>query len=71
MLDYLVSSSKFVEVSNGLGNLRPGDIRIGPHHIELYVEVDGEPRIASASYCDRNGDIGYYYDNDYRVFRLK
>ncbi|MBR3248940.1 N-acetylmuramoyl-L-alanine amidase [Candidatus Saccharibacteria bacterium] len=70
-LSYILSSGKYQEVSNGLGNLQPGDIRIGPNHIELYVEVNGEPHIAAASHCERSGDIGNYYDNDFRVFRLK
>ena len=71
MLNYLTTSGKYQEVSNGLGNLKPGDIRIGANHIELYVEVNGEPHIAAASYCERSGDIGNYYDNDFRVFRYK
>ena len=70
-LSYIVNSGKYSEVSNGLGNLQPGDIRIGPNHIELYVEINGEPYIAAASHCERSGDIGMYYDNDFRVFRLK
>ena len=71
MISYLTTSGKYQEVSNGLGNLKPGDIRIGANHIELYVEVNGEPHIAAASYCERSGDIGNYYDNDFRVFRYK
>ena len=70
-LNYILSSNKYTEVKNGLGNLRPGDIRIGSDHIEMYVEVNGEPHIAAASHCERSGDIGNYYDNDFRVFRLK
>ena len=70
-LNYILNSGKFTEVSNGLGNLEPGDIRIGPNHIELYVEINGEPYIAAASHCERSGDIGMYYDNDFRVFRYK
>lgn len=70
-LNYILSSGKYTEVSNGLGNLEPGDIRIGPNHIELYVEINGEPHIAAASHCERSGDIGNYYDNDFRVFRFK
>ncbi len=70
-LNYILSSGKFDEVSNGLGNLQPGDIRIGPNHIELYVEINGTPYIAAASHCERSGDIGTYYDNDFRVFRIK
>ena len=70
-LNYILSSGKYQEVSGGLGNLQPGDIRIGPNHIELYVEIDGEPHIAAASHCERSGDIGNYYDNDFRVFRFK
>jgi len=70
-LGYITGSGKYQEVSNGLGNLQPGDIRIGPNHIELYVEINGEPHIAAASHCERSGDIGNYYDNDFRVFRFK
>ena len=69
--NYLKSSGKYEVVPNGLGSLQPGDIRIGPHHIELYVEVNGEPHIAAASHASRSGDIGDYYDNDFRVYRLK
>lgn len=71
VLDYIKSSGKYQEVSNSLGSLEPGDIRIGPHHIELYVEIDGEPYIASASHCDRSGDIGRYYDNSFTAYRLR
>ncbi len=70
-LNYILSSGKYEEVENSLGSLAPGDIRIGPHHIELYVEVNGEPAIASASHCSRSGDIGNYYNNSFRAFRLK
>lgn len=70
-LSYIVNSGKYTEVSNGLGNLQPGDIRIGPNHIELYVEINGEPHIAAASHCERSGDIGNYYDNDFKVYRFK
>ena len=69
-LNYITGSGKYTEVQNGLGNLQPGDIRIGPNHIELYVEINGEPHIAAASHCERSGDIGNYYDNDFRVFRF-
>ena len=31
--------------------------------IEMYVEVDGEPKIASASHGDRTGEIGNFYEN--------
>ena len=70
-LNYILSSGKFEEGKNGLGNLQPGDIRIGSDHIELYVEINGQPYIAAASHCERSGDIGNYYDNDFRVFRVK
>lgn len=70
-LNYIVNSGKYTEVKNGLGNLQPGDIRIGPNHIELYVEINGEPYIAAASHCERSGDIGNYYDNDFKVYRIK
>jgi hypothetical protein len=70
-LNYILSSGKYEEVENSLESLEPGDIRIGPNHIELYVEVNGEPAIASASHCERSGDVGNYYNNDFRAFRLK
>ena len=70
-LNYLRTSGKYEEVQNSLGSLQPGDIRIGPGHVEMYVEVNGEPKIASASYCERSGDIGGYYDNSFLAFRLK
>lgn len=71
VLNYITTSGKYQEVENGLGNLKPGDIRIGPKHIELYVEINGEPHIAAASHCSRSGDIGNYYDNSFKVFRIK
>ena len=58
-----MNSGKFVEVPNKLGSLKPGDIRISEGHIEMYVEVDGEPKIASASHGDRTGEIGNFYEN--------
>ena len=60
---YVMNSGKFVEVPNKLGSLKPGDIRISEGHIEMYVEVDGEPKIASASHGDRTGEIGNFYEN--------
>lgn len=70
-LNYILNSNKFDEVPNNRDSLQPGDIRIGANHIELYVEIGGEPHIAAASHCERSGDIGNYYDNDFRVFRIK
>lgn len=70
-LSYIKRSGKYEEVPNSLGSLEPGDIRIGPHHIELYVEIDGEPHIASASHCERSGDIGNYYNNSFTAYRLR
>ncbi len=70
-ISYITSSGKYKEVPNALGSLEPGDIRISSGHIEMYVEVNGEPRIASASHCDRSGDIGNFYENSatFRAFR--
>ena len=70
--DYILKSNKYTEVKNDLNSLQPGDIRISPgEHIELYIEVNGEPHIASASHCERNANIENYYNNNYKVFRLK
>ena len=64
---------KYVEVENKLGVLQPGDIRISDGHVEMYVEIKGDPYIASASNCDRTGDIGNFYDNSgtFRAYRFK
>ena len=71
VLNYIKTSGKYEEVLNKLGSLQPGDIRIGPHHIELYVEVNGEPHIAAASHCERSGDVGSYYNNSFTAYRLR
>ncbi len=70
-LNYLRTSGKYEEVPNSLGSLQPGDIRIGPGHVEMYVEVNGEPKIASASHCERSGDISGFYNNNFLAFRLR
>lgn len=69
--NYIKRSGKFETIPNRLDSLKPGDIRIGTDHIEMYVEVNGEPHIASASHGSRSGDIGNYYDNNFTVYRLK
>ncbi|MBQ1373368.1 N-acetylmuramoyl-L-alanine amidase, partial [Candidatus Saccharibacteria bacterium] len=63
---------KYQEVENKLGVLQPGDIRISDGHVELYVEINGQPHIASASNCDRTGEIIDYYDSSaFRAYRFK
>ncbi len=69
---YVTNSSKYEEVPNDLEHLQPGDIRLSAGHIEIYVEVNGQPKIASASHCDRTGEIGDYYDSSrFKAYRLK
>lgn len=64
---------KYQEIPNigSSENMLPGDIRISDGHIEMYIEVDGVGKIASASHCDRTSDhgISYYPDSSYRIFR--
>ena len=69
----LAHPEKYVEVENKLGVLEPGDIRISNGHVEMYVEINGQPYIASASNCDRTGEIGDFYDNSgtFRAYRFK
>ena len=69
----LAHPEKYVEVENKLGVLQPGDIRISNGHVEMYVEIKGQPYIASASNCDRTGEIGDFYDNSgtFRAYRFK
>ena len=70
---YVRTSGKFVEVPNKAGSLKPGDIRLSEGHIEMYVEVDGVGKIASASHGDRTGEIGPFYDNSatFKAYRWK
>lgn len=69
---YVTNSGKYVEVPNRLGSLQPGDIRMSNGHIELYIEVNGVAKIASASYGQRTGEIGPFYDNagSFKAYRL-
>lgn len=71
--NYVVNSGKFVEVPNSASSLKPGDIRLSNGHIEMYVEVDGVGKIASASYGSRTGEIGPFYDNSatFKAYRWK
>lgn len=71
--DYVTNSGKFVEVPNKAGSLKPGDIRLSNGHIEMYVEVNGVGKIASASYGGRTGEIGPFYDNSatFKAYRWK
>ena len=68
--NYLASSSKWQEVPNNKASLKGGDVRGSDGHVEMVVEVNGELKIASASHCNRTGEIGGYYDNDFRAFRF-
>ena len=71
--NYVAHSGKFVEVPNTPGSLKPGDIRMSNGHIELYIEVNGVGKIASASYGERTGEIGGFYDNSatFKAYRWK
>jgi hypothetical protein len=71
--NYVTNSGKFVEVPNRAGSLKPGDIRLSNGHIELYVEVNGVGKIASASYGSRTGEIGPFYENSstFKAYRWK
>ena len=71
---YVKNSGKYEEVPNKLGSLQPGDILLSSDHIELYVEVNGQPKIASASHGQRTGDIRKYsdsYNGNFKAYRLK
>ena len=77
MLSYFVSHPNLYQEIPNTGNttnLQPGDIRVKPSHVELYVvDESGASKIASASYGDRTADhgISYYQDSSYRIFRLR
>ena len=64
---FLNSSNKYEIITDGLfiGTLLRNSKGVS------YVEINGEPHIAAASHCERSGDIGNYYDNNFRVFRIK
>ena len=68
--DYLASSSKWQEVPNNKASLRGGDVRGSDGHVEMVVEVNGELKIASASHCNRTGEVLDYYDNSFQAFRF-
>ena len=71
--NYVTNSGKFEEVPNRAGSLKPGDIRLSEGHIEMYIEVNGVGKIASASYGERTGEIGTFYDNSatFKAYRWK
>ena len=70
--NYVTNSGKFVEVPNTPESLKPGDIRLSTGHIELYVEVNGVGKIASASHCSRTGEIGNFYTgSNFKAYRWK
>lgn len=70
---HVLNSGKYIEVPNHPGSLQPGDIRLSSGHIELYIEVDGVGKIASASHSERTGEILNFYDNSktFKAYRLK
>ena len=70
--DYLASHpEKYTEVTNSESTLQGGDIRASSGHVEMVVEVNGEKKIASASHCNRTGEVGNFYENSgtFRAFR--
>ena len=71
--NYVTNSGKFEEVPNNTSSLKPGDIRLSNGHIEMYVVVNGVGKIASASYGERTGEIGNFYDNSgtFKAYRCK
>ena len=71
--NYVTNSGKFVEVTNSASTLKPGDIRLSDHHIEMYIEVNGVGKIASASHGERTAEIGNFYDNSgsFKAYRWK
>lgn len=77
MLKYFATHPDLYEEIPNLdnsSNLQPGDIRVRPDHIELFVvDESGTGRIASASKGDRTADHArdFYANSEYRVFRFK
>ena len=79
--DYMLSRpDMYAEIDHGgdIGTLQPGDILVTDGHIMLYVEIDGVPGQASASFNDRTGEHfeGIYFEDTvssghryYRAFR--
>ena len=77
LLLYAITDSKslggrdfYTEIENSASTLKGGDIRASGGHIEMVVEVNGELGIASASHCNRTGEVGGFYDNSFRAFRF-
>lgn len=82
ILSYLSSSNLYKEVTNisNTSDLQPGDILAKSSsgqtrgHVQIYVQKgDGSFGIASASYCDRTGEITGTYGSmlsGYRIFRF-
>ena len=75
MLNYFASHpEKYQEIPNlgNTSNLQPGDIRIDPTHVEIFVVINGTSgRIASASYGGRTADhaSNFYQKTSFRIFR--
>lgn len=75
---YVRNSGKFIEVPNDPKYLKPGDIRLSSGHIEIYVEVNGVGKIASASHPGsdginaRTGEIlDFYQGSNFKAYRIK
>jgi len=73
---HMASSSSYrriTEAENGNYNaLQPGDIIVNssPQHIYIYVEINGQPKIAEAGYRRVTGEITYFYTYPgYHVYR--
>ncbi|MCQ2049638.1 MAG: hypothetical protein MJZ22_01340 [Candidatus Saccharibacteria bacterium] len=79
--DYMLEHpDMYAEIDHGgdIGTLQPGDILVTDGHIMLYVEIDGVPGQASASFNDRTGEHfeSIYFEDTvssghryYRAFR--
>lgn len=79
--EYMLSHpDMYMEIDHGgdFGTLQPGDIFVTDGHIFLYVEIDGVPGQASASFNDRTGEHfeSIFFEDTvaskhryYRVFR--
>lgn len=74
---YVRNSGKYVEIPNDPAYLKPGDIRLSSGHIEIYVEVNGVGKIASASHPGfdqigaRTGEIlDFYKGPNFKAYRF-
>ena len=72
---HMSSSSSYTRISeaenNNYGALQPGDIMVTPGHIHIYVEVNGQPKVAEAGFNRVTGEICYFYTSEnYHVYRF-